>query len=212
MALFERKRSVRALDPASIDVICRELDSVLAVAASYDKLMANDGSIIISLEGRIRGDLLAFVLYLAGVTRGVDPREIAVVNRIFDINLDHADFKIFHDDVSDHLFEKAIPPSILMLMELGSTLQREMHSTGDDMDTNLAAAFSVDLINLYALVGSAFISADGKISERESADLIRYLYLMSHAAFGDNTDLPSGPAQQTLAAHVRLFGKKPKLK
>lgn len=211
MSLFERKRSVRALDPASIDAIRHELEAVLSVAASYDALMAKNASLTISLEGRIRGDLLAFVLYLAGITRGVDTREIAVVNRIFDINLDHVDFKIFRDDVSAHLFEHAIPPSILMLMELGSTLQREMDATGDAMDTNLAAAFCVDLINLYALVGSALISADGRITERESADLIRYLALMCRAAFGDEAELPAGPAQQTLVAHTRLFGRKPKL-
>ena len=211
MSLFERKRSVRALDPASVEAIHRELDSVLSVAASYDKLMAKEGGIQISLEGRARGDLLAFVLYLAGVTRGVDQREIDVVNQIFDINLDHVDFKIFREDVSDHLFENAIPPSILMLMELGATLQHEMDATGNAMDTNLAAAFSVDLINLYALVGSALISADGKIAERESADLIRYLYLMCHAAFGNDAELPPGPAQQTLASHVRLFGRRPQL-
>lgn len=211
MSLFERKRSVRALDPASIDAIRNELEAVLSVAASYDALMAKNNSLTISLEGRIRGDLLAFVLYLAGITRGVDQREIDVVNRIFDINLDHVDFKIFRDDVSAHLFEHAIPPSILMLMELGSTLQREMDATGDAMDTNLAAAFCVDLINLYALVSSALISADGKITERESADLIRYLALMCRAAFGDDAELPAGPAQQTLVAHTRLFGRKPKL-
>ena len=211
MALFERKRSVRALDPASVDAIRRELESVLSVAASYDALMVKNGSATISLEGRIRGDLLAFVLYLAGITKGVDAREIAVVNRIFDIDLDHVDFQLFHDDVSTHLFEHAIPPSILMLMELGSTLQIQMRASGDEMDTNLAAAFCVDLINLYALVGSALISADGKITERESTDLIRYLTLMCHSAFGEEAELPPGPAQQALAAHARLFGRKPKL-
>ena len=211
MALFERRRSVRALDPASVAAIKRELQSVLSVAASYDKLMANDDALIISLEGRIRGDLLTFVLYLAGISRGVDKREIAIVNDLFDINLDHVDFTMFRSDVSGRLFERAIPPSILMLMELGTTLQREMSASGNEMDTNLAAAFSVDLINLYALVGSALVSADGSITERESADLIRYLYLMCRAAFGPNSELPPGPAQQVLAAHVRLFGKPPKL-
>ncbi len=209
MALFEKKRSVRALDNQSVDAIRSELESVLNVAASYDRLMSHIDALTISLEGRIRGDLLAFVLYLSGITRGVDPREIEVVNRIFDINLDHADFKLFRDDVSSHLFEHAIPPSILMLCELGRTLQQEMEASGNGMDTNLSAAFCVDLINLYALVGSALISADAKITERESADLINYLLLMCRAAFGPNTELPSGPAYQTLVAHRRLFGRLP---
>lgn len=211
MALFERKRSVRALDDAAVDAIRSELKSVLGVASSYDQLMMHTDAPPISIEGRIRGDLLAFVLYLAGITKGVDLREILVVNRIFDIDLSHVDFQIFHDDVSGHLFEHAIPPSVLMLMELGSTLQREMDASGDAMDTNLAAAFCVDLINLYALVGSALISADGKITERESADLLRYLYMMCRAAFGENTELPSGPAYSVLTAHKRLFGRVPKL-
>ncbi|MBR3317458.1 MAG: hypothetical protein IKG21_06550 [Atopobiaceae bacterium] len=211
MGLFERKRSVRALDDASIDAIRRELNSVLGIAQSYDQLMMHADVVPISIEGRIRGDLLAFVLYLAGVNGSVDMREILVVNHIFDIDLSHVDFTIFREDVSDHLFEHAIPPSILMLQELGSTLQREMEASGDATDTNLPAAFAVDLINLYALVGSALISADERITERESADLLRYLYMMCYAAFGENTELPSGPAYRVLAAHKRLFGRVPKV-
>ena len=211
MGLFERKRSVRALDDASIDAVRGELESVLAVAQSYDQLMMHTDAPPISIEGRIRGDLLAFVLYLAGVGKGVDMREIQVIDRIFDINLQHVDFQIFREDVGDRLFERAIPASILMLLELGNTLQREMEASGNAVDTNLAAAFSVDLINLYALVGSAIISADERITERESADLLRYLYMMCHAAFGENTELPSGSAYRVLAAHKRLFGRLPKL-
>ena len=211
MGLFERKHSVSMLGDKDIQTIRQQLDAILDIAKSYDRTMASAGLLTISLEGRMRGDLLAFTLYLAGADKTIKLQEVEVVNRIFDINLDHVDFKIFRDDVSAHLFEHAIPPSILMLMELGSTLQREMDATGDAMDTNLAAAFCVDLINLYALVGSALISADGRITERESADLIRYLALMCRAAFGDEAELPAGPAQQTLVAHTRLFGRKPKL-
>lgn len=209
MALFEKKRSVQALDDQSIEAIRKELASVLSVAANYDALMAHNDTLTISLEGRIRGDLLAFVLYLAGITKGTDLREIRVVNQIFDIGLSQADFHMFHADVSSYRFEHAVPPSILMIGELGRTLQHEMELSGNAIDTNLAAAFSVDLINLYALVGSALISADAEVTERESADLIRYLFQMCRAAFGPNTELPAGPAHQTLLAHKRLFGREP---
>ena len=211
MGLFERKRSVRALGPVAIESIRKELESVLSVASSYDQLMSHNETVPISLEGRIRGDLLAFVLYLSGVSRGVDPREIEVVNQIFDIDLCHVDFQIFRTDVSDHLFEYAIPASILCLQELGSILQQEMASSGKAVDTDLASAFIVDLINMYALVGSALISADSKVTERESADLVRYLHRMCVGAFGPEAKMPEGPASRTLAAHVRLFGKEPKL-
>lgn len=211
MGLFERKRSVRALGPEAIEFIHQELESVLSVASSYDQLMANDEMIEISLEGRIRGDLLAFMLYLSGVSRGIDLREIQIVNKIFDIDLCHVDFTIFRNDVSDYLYEHAIPASILYLQELGTVLQREMAADGKKVDADFAAAFSVDLINLYALVGSALISADGKVTERESGDLVRYLYRMCVGAFGPEAVLPDGPAHRTLDAHIRLFGKEPKL-
>lgn len=222
MGLFERKRPVTALGDEALGSIKRELDSVLSIAASYDQMMSKTDGIAISLEGRIRGDLLAFTLYLAGITKGVRPEEIAVVNHIFDIDLSHVDFQIFRKDVGNRSFEHAVPPSILILKELGTRLQQEQSTTQDGLTasdvamksgvSNMASAFSVDLINLYALIGSAFLSADGIMTKRESADLIRYLYMMSRAVWGPDATLPEGAAQRVLAAHKRLFGKAPKLK
>lgn len=220
MSLFEKKRSVAALGDAAIVSIKNELDEVLSVAASYDQLMmAHSTDMIISLEGRIRGDLLAFVLYLAGIGKGVDLREIMVVNRIFDIDLSHVDFQIFRHDVGNKSFEHAVPPSILILKELGNTLQREQTRTSDGSassqfpDENgmsiLANELCRDLINVYALIGSAFISADGRVSERESGDLIRYLTMITKALFGPSAELPDGAARRTLDAHRRLFRRPP---
>ena len=222
MALFERKHPVTALGDEALTSIKRELDSVLSIAASYDQMMSKTGDMTISLEGRIRGDLLAFTLYLSGITKGVRPEEIAVVNQIFDIDLSHVDFELFRKDVGNRSFEHAVPPSILILKELGNRLQHEQSVTQDGLTasdvakrsgvSNMAAAFSVDLINLYALIGSAFLSADGIMVQRESADFIRYLYMMSRAVWGPNATLPEGAAQRVLEAHKRLFGKVPKIK
>ncbi len=222
MALFERKHPVTALGDEALTSIKRELDSVLSIAASYDQMMSKTGDMTISLEGRIRGDLLAFMLYLSGITKGVRPEEIAVVNQIFDIDLSHVDFELFRKDVGNRSFEHAVPPSILILKELGNRLQHEQSVTQDGLTasdvakrsgvSNMAAAFSVDLINLYALIGSAFLSADGIMVQRESADFIRYLYMMSRAVWGPNATLPEGAAQRVLEAHKRLFGKVPKIK
>ena len=103
MGLFEKKRSVVALSDQALDTIKEELDSVLSVAKSYDQIMVKNGDgILISLEGRIRGDLLAFTLYLSGVSGNwVSPKEIQTVNRLFDIDLSHVDFEIFYADVSN---------------------------------------------------------------------------------------------------------------
>ena len=103
MGLFEKKRSVVALSDQALDTIKEELDSVLSVAKSYDQIMVKNGDgILISLEGRIRGDLLAFTLYLSGVSSNwVSPKEIQTVNRLFDIDLSHVDFEIFYADVSN---------------------------------------------------------------------------------------------------------------
>ena len=222
MALFERKHPVTALGDEALTSIKRELDSVLSIAASYDQMMSKTGDMTISLEGRIRGDLLAFTLYLSGITKGVRPEEIAVVNQIFDIDLSHVDFELFRKDVGNRSFEHAVPPSLLILKELGNRLQHEQSVTQDGLTasdvakrsgvSNMAAAFSVDLINLYALIGSAFLSADGIMVQRESADFIRYLYMMSRAVWGPNATLPEGAAQRVLEAHKRLFGKVPKIK
>lgn len=219
MSLFEKKRSVVALSEAAIDSIKQELQSTLDVAASYDRVMSKSDELVISLEGRIRGDLLAFVLYLDGVGKSyTDPKEIEVVNQIFDIDLSHVDFELFRKDVGDHSFENSVPPSILIINELGKTVQREQFrksdgNVGPQGDTSaLSNLFVSGLINLYALIGSAFISADGTIHEGESADLIRYLCMLNRAVNGVSEPLPEGAAQRTMQAHVRLFGKKPKLR
>ncbi len=218
MSLFEKKRSVVALGDDAIESIKKELHSMLEIAASYDKVMLKSGDLVISLEGRIRGDLLAFVLYLDGVGNGkTDPKEIEVVNQIFDIDLWHADFELFRHDVGDKEFENAVPPSILIINELGKTVQREQFRKSDGdvgpqgETSDLSNMLVAGLINLYALIGSAFISADSEISERESADLIRYLCMMNRAVTGKSEPLPAGAAQRTMQAHVRLFGKKPKI-
>lgn len=219
MSLFNKKRSVMALGDDAINSIKQELQSILDIAASYDKTMSKSGNMVISLEGRVRGDLLAFVLYLDGVGKGAtDIREIEVVNQIFDIDLSHVDFTLFRKDVGDKSFESAVPPSILIFNEMGKAVQREQFRKRDGTvgeqgaTSDLSTLFVTGLINLYALIGSAFISADGQISERESADLIRYLYMMNRAVFGEDAPLPEGAARRTLQAHVRLFGKKPKLR
>ena len=218
MGLFTKKRSVIALSNEALESIRGELESVLTIAASYDQIMSKGDNLTISLEGRIRGDLLAFTLYLAGISKGVAPREIEVVNRIFDIDLSHVDFDLFRRDVSNKWFENAVPPSMLILKELGSTVQRAQFKTRDGSDSTvpgsdvdvLSNLLVDDVINLYALIGSAFISADGKITERESGDLVRYLYVLARGAYGEGATLPAGAAQRTLSAHERLFGKKPK--
>ncbi len=218
MSLFEKKRSVRALGDEAINAIKQELDSMLEIAASYDRVMSKSGELIISLEGRIRGDLLAFVLYLDGVGKGqTDLAEIEVVNQIFDIDLSHVDFELFRSDVGDKEFENAVPASVLIISELGKSVQRAQFTTGDGQvgpqgnSTELSDLFVKGLINLYALIGSAFISADGQITERESADLIRYLCMINRAITGASEPLPEEAARRTMQAHVRLFGKKPKL-
>lgn len=217
MGLFEKKRSVVALSDQALDTIKEELDSVLSVAKSYDQIMVKNGDgILISLEGRIRGDLLAFTLYLSGVSGNwVSPKEIQTVNRLFDIDLSHVDFEIFYADVSNKYYERSVPASILLIKELGNQIEREARrfEGGAQMDRpNFALAFACDLINVYALIGSALISADSTVTERESADLIRYLYLMNTAVQGGGAPLPSGAASRTVEAHVRLFGKAPKLR
>lgn len=219
MSLFEKKRPVTALSKEDIDSIKQELQSILDIAASYDQVMMRSGELVISLEGRIRGDLLAFLLYLDGVGRGkTDPKEIEVVNQIFDIDLSHVDFQIFRNDVGNKSFESSVPPSALILNEMGKAVQREQFrkSDGDvgpqgDTDT-LSGLFVSGLINIYALIGSAFISADGQAIESESNDLIRYLYMINRAVNGPNAPLPAGPAQRVYDAHVRLFGRRPKVR
>ena len=217
MSLFNKKRSVRALDQDSIDAIKRELHSTLAIAANFDRLMAKTGKLTISLEGRVRGDLLAFLLYLDGVGRGpTDPNEIRVVNKIFDIDLSHVDFELFRNDVGDANFEHAVPASVLIFNEMGKSVQRAQFTKSDGtvapegQTSDLSNLFVCGLINLYALIGSAFISADSVIHENESADLIRYVSMINDAVFGKGAPLPEGAASNALAAHVRLFGKKPK--
>ena len=222
MGLFERKRSVAALDAKALESIKLELNELLSIAASYDNVIARQQKMYISLEGRIRGDLLAFVLYLAGVTKGIDLREVLAVNQIFDIDLSHFDFQLFAKEVGSKSFERSVPPSILLLKELGNELQRAQTLTSDgsvstafeDVDgmSVLARELCLDLINAYALIGSAFISADSTVTERESGDLVRYLYLMSDAVHGEGAPLPMGAATRAEQAHVRLFGKKPKRK
>ena len=216
MGLFNKKRSVGALGDAALEAIKDELDSVLSVAKSYDQVMlSKSDGIVISLEGRIRGDLLAFMLYLSGIEKGVDPNEILTVNKLFDIDLSHVDFQIFRNDVSNKNFERSVPPAIWLTLELGDTLEREARKeeSGDENSEStgvLAQTIADDLINAYALIGSAFISADSTVTERESGDLVRYLYLMSDAVHGEGSPLPMGAATRTEQAHVRLFGKKPK--
>ena len=215
MGLFEKKRSVMALGDQALDSIKAELDSVLSVAKSYDSIMVkNNDGILISLEGRIRGDLLAFMLYLSGVSRGLSQNEILTVNRLFGIDLSHVDFEIFYADVSNRNYEKSVPPAIWLIKELGATLQRVAVKEGEEPadKPDLAIALACDLINVYALIGSALISADSTITERESSDLIRYLYLMNRAVQGEGAPLPEGPASRCVEAHVRLFGKAPKLR
>ena len=221
MGLFERKRSVAALDAKALESIKLELNELLSIAASYDNVIARQQKMYISLDGRIRGDLLAFVLYLAGVTKGIDLREVLAVNQIFDIDLSHFDFQLFAKEVGSKSFERSVPPSILLLKELGNELQRAQTLTSDgsvstafeDVDgmSVLARELCLDLINAYALIGSAFISANGQITERESEDLIRYLTMMTHAIFGPDAELPEGPARRTLEAHRRLFRKDPRV-
>ncbi len=218
MSLFNKKRSVTALDQRAISIIKQELQSILDIAASYDKTMSKTGRLIISLEGRVRGDLLAFVLYLDGVGRGkTDLREIDVVNKIFDIDLSHVDFELFRNDVADSLFEKAVPPSILIFNEMGKMVQREQFRTSEGdvssqgTTSELSTMFVNGLLNLYALIGSAFISANSEITQRESEDLIRYLCMINNAINGSSLPLPEGAAARTYGAHIRLFGKKPKL-
>ncbi|MBO7674351.1 MAG: hypothetical protein J6S63_05020 [Atopobiaceae bacterium] len=217
MSLFNKKRSVMALGDDALASIKQELHSILGIASSYDKLLSGTDTMVISLEGRVRADLLAFLLYLNGVGKNkIDLREIEVVNQIFDIDLSHVDFTLFRNDVGDEEFENAVPPSILLFSEMGKVVQREQFrkrdgSVGPQGDSDeLSALFVNGLINLYALIGSAFISADGRISERESGDLIRYLCMMNRAVNGLGAPLPAGAAQRTLDAHVRLFGKPPK--
>lgn len=221
MGLFDKKRSVIALGDQALETIHNELNSVLSVAKSYDDIMSKSGDMMISLEGRIRGDLLAFMLYLSGVGKiAVSPSEIATVNKLFDINLSHEDFRLYRKDVGEKAFERSVPPAILLLKELGTTLQREAAKTEEGrraLEENakngipsLAQAFGDDLINVYALIGSALISADSKVTERESGDLVRYLWMINQVVNGADAPLPAGAAQRTLEAHVRLFGKQPK--
>lgn len=204
MGLFERKHSVSMLGDKDIQTIKRQLDAMLDIAKSYDRTMASAGLLTISLEGRMRGDLLAFTLYLSGADKTIKLQEVEVVNRIFDIDLSHVDFELFRKDVSDANFEHAIPPSILILKELGKRLAAERAS--DPHSTEVAQALCCDLINVYALIGSALLSADGQVGERESEDLVSYLIMISEAALGTGAELPEGAAQRTLAAHERLFG------
>lgn len=223
MGLFEKRRSVVALPDSALAAIKRELDSVLSVARSYDEIMLKGSQgMLISLEGRIRGDLLAFMLYLSRISKTLTPNEIATVNKLFDIDLSHVDFQIFYSDVSNRNYEQAVPASILLIKELGATLEREAKKPAASAQMegeakgpgapSLARAFADDLINVYALIGSALITADSSVTERESADLVRYLYLMNRAVAGEGAPLPPGPAQQALEAHVRLFGRSPKVR
>lgn len=222
MSLFNRKRSVIALDEKSLGLIKQELESTLSIAKSFDAIMSKSTDIVISLEGRMRGDLLAFTLYLAGISNGVKQSEIDVVNHLFDIDLSHVDFELFRKDVGNRNFEHAVPPSILILKELGSKLQTEQTRTSDGATaadiaersgvTDMSQELCHDLINLYALIGSALSSADGVITKRESEDLIRYLYLMTRAVDGPEAELPEGAARRTVEAHKRLFDKAPKIK
>ena len=205
MGLFERKHSVSMLGDKDIQTIKTQLDAMLDIAKSYDRTMSSAGLLTISLEGRMRGDLLAFMLYLAGADKTIKLQEVEVVNRIFDIDLSHVDFELFRKDVGDTNFERAIPPSVLILKELGRRLEAEYAE--DTGSSEVAHALCCDLINVYALIGSALLSADGQVTEQESADLVRYLTMISEAALGTGATLPEGAAQRTLAAHERLFGK-----
>lgn len=221
MSLFNRKRSVVALDDDAIESIKQEFHSLLEVAASVDKIASNSSKPVISLEGRIRADLLAFVLYFDGIDKETDPTEIAVVNKMFDIDLWYEDFAIHSRDMAKKLFEKTVPPSILILNELGRMLQTETtRSANGETASQVASRNGVGdisrelgngLVNLYALIGSAFISADGQVTQRESEDLIRYVAMMSRAVNGADAPLPQGAAQRTFDAHVRLFGKRPRI-
>lgn len=221
MSLFNKKRSVVTLNNDAIESIRQELHSLLEVAASFDRIAAKTNGAVISLEGRIRADLLAFVLYLDGIDRGTDPAEIAVVNKIFDIDMWHEDFALFSRDVANRLFETTVPPSILILSEMGKILQTETSRSGEgETASQVASRNGVDdialelgngLVNLYALIGSAFISADGSVSRRESEDLIRYVAMTGRAVNGAEAPLPKGAAQRIYDAHVRLFGRKPKI-
>ena len=204
MGLFERKHSVSMLGDKDIQTIRQQLDAILDIAKSYDRTMASAGLLTISLEGRMRGDLLAFTLYLAGADKTIKLQEVEVVNRIFDIDLSHVDFELFRKDVGDANFEHAIPPSVLILKELGKRLEAERAT--DTGSAEVARTLCCDLINVYALIGSALLSADGQVTEQESADLVRYLAMISEAALGTGATLPEGAAQRTLAAHERLFG------
>ncbi len=219
MSLFERSHPVIALNDRQIDLIKQELASVLDVAASYDDTIARMGTLSIGLEGRMRGDLLAFTLHLSHVDKNTDAREIGIVNQLFDTNLTHEDFVLFRREVGNRSFERAVPASILILKELGTRLQsdntRAAGSTATDVArksgiTDMSQALCDALINVYALIGSALTSADGVMTQRESSDLIRYLYLMADAVGGAGAPLPTGAAQRVLDAHRRLFGKLPK--
>lgn len=220
MSLFEKKRSVAALDDRAIATIRQELHDMLSIAASYDKVASRDNGMHVGLEKRIRGDLIAFVLYLAGATKSIDMREILVVNQIFDIDLSYVDYQLFCKEIDPESFETTVPSSILLLKKLGDELQRAQTRTSDGSDSTafadedgmsvLAHELCDDLINAYALIGSAFISADTQITERESGDLIRYLLMMTRALFGPNANLPEGPAASTLEAHRRLFHRRPR--
>ena len=215
MSLFDKKRSVAALSDNAIDSIKNELNSMLDIAASFDNVMQKSDAICISLEGRMRADLLAFTLYLDGIGKGpTDPAEIKVVNKIFGIDLSHVDFQLYRKDVGNRSFEHAVPPSILMINELGKTVQREQFRTSDGSvaaqgkTSDLSDMLVNGLINLYALIGSAFISADGQIRESESNDLIRYLYMMCHAVNGAGNPwegVPSVP-QQPVDEELRKRG------
>lgn len=218
MSLFEKRRPVTALSDQEIQSIKQELHSILQIAQSFDQVMGKSGNAVVGLEGRVRADLLAFVLYLDCAGRApTDPAEIAVVNTIFDTDLTKADFALYRKEVSNKLFEKSVPPSILIYSEMGKAVQREQFRTSDGTvgpegtSNTLSSMFVHGLINLYALIGSAFISADGEAREKESGDLIRYLSMMNRAINGADAPLPKGPAQQAYDAHIRLFGKKPKL-
>ncbi|MDO4797818.1 MAG: hypothetical protein Q4A01_07340 [Coriobacteriales bacterium] len=220
MPLFDKKRSVMALDSRAIALIKQELSSVLSIAASYDHMMEQNGEYVISLEGRMRGDLLAFTLYLSGFGGKTKPEEITVVNKIFDIDLSNADFVLFRKDVGNKSFQHAVPPSILILHELGNRIQNEgTNADGPSASQvaerngvpNMAKALTDALINVYALIGSALTSADSVITKRESTELIQYLYMMVRAIDGPNAQLPEGPARSTIAAHKRLFDKEPRI-
>lgn len=221
MSLFNTRRSVRALSDEALESIKQRLESMLSIAASLDVAMGKTDSFVISLEGRMRGDLLAFMLYLDGVDKNTDPADIAVVNRLFDTNLTQTDFAMFRQEVANKWFEQAVPPSFLILKELGKTLQTEQETAPDGRTAlevsqqsgvqDIALELGNGLIDLYALVGSAFLSADGNITKRESNDLIRYLAMLNRSVNGVDAPFPPGAAQRAYDAHIRLFGRKPRL-